>query len=180
MSTPAASFALPVASEWPTYISRSVVIDAPREKVWSVFTDFKAYPEWNPYWRECTLLDEHKRPLGAGTPVAAGHRLSLKLHIPPTMDDTVGTHDMVEALSHVEAGAHLVWTVSWGFLLRSVRLHHFADVEGEAGAGRKTEVVVVSAIGGLAGRMMPKGMLADLTMSIEAMNAALKKRCEAM
>lgn len=25
-----------------------IVIDAPREKVWGVLTDFDAYPEWNP------------------------------------------------------------------------------------------------------------------------------------
>ena len=32
-------------------IHTSVEIDAPAETVWSVLTDFEAYPEWNPYTR---------------------------------------------------------------------------------------------------------------------------------
>jgi hypothetical protein len=32
-------------------IHTEIEIDAPADTVWSVLTDFKAYPEWNPYTR---------------------------------------------------------------------------------------------------------------------------------
>jgi len=30
-------------------ITTSVEIDAPKQLVWDVLTEFSAYPEWNPY-----------------------------------------------------------------------------------------------------------------------------------
>jgi len=30
-------------------ISTSIEINAPREKVWAIFSDFSAYPKWNPF-----------------------------------------------------------------------------------------------------------------------------------
>ncbi|KAJ7074668.1 hypothetical protein C8F01DRAFT_32624 [Mycena amicta] len=170
---------LPVESEWPIYISTSLVIDAPRQKVWDVFTDFAAHPKWNPYWRECTPLDANKKPLLAGTQLASGHRLALKLHLPPTLDDTVPTRNMVEALSHVAAPSHLAWGAnSMPLLFRTQRWHVFTDVDGDSEAGGKTKLVVISAVGGGLGRLMPKGMQEELAQSIRAMNEALKKRCE--
>ena len=41
-------------------ISTSVEIDAPKQLVWDVLTDFSAYPEWNPYM-------EIEGPLRVGT-----------------------------------------------------------------------------------------------------------------
>ncbi|WP_353952446.1 SRPBCC domain-containing protein [Knoellia sp. S7-12] len=35
-------------------VERSVDIAAPPEKVWSVLTEFAAYPEWNPFMREAS------------------------------------------------------------------------------------------------------------------------------
>ncbi|OFZ67284.1 MAG: hypothetical protein A3D92_18010 [Bacteroidetes bacterium RIFCSPHIGHO2_02_FULL_44_7] len=35
-------------------ISTSILINAPREKVWAIFSDFKAYPNWNPFIRSIT------------------------------------------------------------------------------------------------------------------------------
>jgi hypothetical protein len=35
-------------------VERAVDIAAPADKVWSVLTDFTAYPEWNPFMRKAT------------------------------------------------------------------------------------------------------------------------------
>ncbi len=32
-------------------VSTTTLVDAPREVVWRIVTDFEAYPEWNPYLR---------------------------------------------------------------------------------------------------------------------------------
>jgi hypothetical protein len=35
-------------------LSTEIVINAPQDKVWKAFTDFKEYPKWNPFIRSLT------------------------------------------------------------------------------------------------------------------------------
>ncbi|KAF7291534.1 SRPBCC domain-containing protein [Mycena kentingensis (nom. inval.)] len=169
---------IPVESDWPILIRESVTIAAPRDKVWDVFTDFTAYPEWNPHWRSCTLLDAKKNPLPAGIPIATGHHLQLKIHLPPTLEDSVPTRTLTELLSDVSLGSY----ISWGarrmpFLFRTSRLYLLTDVELEGG-GQGTKMEAFSAVGGVLGALFPARMQWDLRMGIKEMNEALKTRCE--
>lgn len=46
MSSSSIAKSIPLKSEWPTYIATSVLIRAPRQKVWDVLVDFAAYGKW--------------------------------------------------------------------------------------------------------------------------------------
>ncbi|MFT7587895.1 MAG: hypothetical protein ACI959_000100 [Limisphaerales bacterium] len=39
-------------------IETSIHINAPREKVWEILTDFDAYPEWNPFIQKISMPDD--------------------------------------------------------------------------------------------------------------------------
>lgn len=42
-------------SDWMSLVTdNSVEIDAPADTVWTVITDFDAYPQWNPFQLECS------------------------------------------------------------------------------------------------------------------------------
>ena len=39
-------------------IETSIIIEAPKDKVWSVLTDFERYPQWNPFIKSLTGVTE--------------------------------------------------------------------------------------------------------------------------
>ncbi|KAG6334787.1 hypothetical protein ID866_4305 [Astraeus odoratus] len=69
-------------------LSASIVIDAPRDVVWEVLMDWKAYHEWNPFTRNQCLTDASKQPLPANqqTLRAGAHLYIHPVHIPPSFD----------------------------------------------------------------------------------------------
>ncbi|KAJ7673444.1 hypothetical protein B0H17DRAFT_1335058 [Mycena rosella] len=159
---------IPQESDWPNYISRSVVISAPREKVWAVLVDFAAYSEWNPYIRESTLLGA-----SSGQQIAAGHRVALKVHMPPAMDDSVKLRGMTETVKHVEPQRQLAWGSHLpGWLFGAEHWNVLSDVEG----GTKFEIIAV--FSGAGPYVMMLSMREPFTASVNAMAEALKTRCE--
>ncbi|KAJ7475145.1 hypothetical protein B0H11DRAFT_2018541 [Mycena galericulata] len=163
---------VPLESEWPSYISASVVIDAPPEKVWDVLVDFAAYGEWNPYIRESTLIDASKTLL-PGHKIAKGNRVALKVHIPPAMDDSVKLRAMTELVMHVEPRSQLAWGSHLpGWLFGAEHWNVLSEVEG----GTKFEIIAV--FKGAGPYVMMLSMREPFTDAINAMVESLKTRCE--
>ncbi|KAJ7902752.1 hypothetical protein B0H14DRAFT_2667528 [Mycena olivaceomarginata] len=136
---------VPKESDWPIYIPVSVVIKAPREKVWNMLMDFGSYPEWNPYIRGATVTDASKRPL-PDNQIAVGHKLVVKAQMPPTMDNSVKPRVLAETVIHVAPGRQFVWGASESprMFFGAQRWHVLTDVHG----GTKYEIIaVLSGIG---------------------------------
>ncbi|KAJ6602430.1 hypothetical protein DFH09DRAFT_1019533 [Mycena vulgaris] len=145
---------------------------APRQKVWDALVDFAAYPAWNPYIRESTLLDASKTPAPGAQP-AAGHRVALKVHMPPAMDDSVKLRAMTELVMHVEPLRELAWGSHLpGWLFGAEHWNVLSDVEG----GTKFEIIAV--FSGAGPYVMLLSMRDAFTASIKAMAEGLKTRCE--
>ncbi|KAJ7766526.1 hypothetical protein DFH07DRAFT_809297 [Mycena maculata] len=165
---PSSPKSIPVESEWPTYLSTSVVINAPRQKVWDVLVDFAGYAKWNPYIRECTLLDASKAPVH-GRGIAADDFVTLKLHMPPAMD-SVKLRAMAEHVKHVEPLSQLAWGGRMpGWLHGSEHWNVLTEIDG----GTKFEIIRV--FSGVVIRALSRDSFAD---AIEAMAQGLKARCE--
>ncbi|KAI0830250.1 hypothetical protein BC628DRAFT_1408386 [Trametes gibbosa] len=89
----------------------SIIIDAPVDKVWDALLDFPKYPEW----RSQVVTDNDKNPLDDQTP-KEGDFLLMKVHIPPSLDDTVSTTSAFEKITHVQPDLH---RVAWNSTLPS-------------------------------------------------------------
>ncbi|EPQ55908.1 hypothetical protein GLOTRDRAFT_116062 [Gloeophyllum trabeum ATCC 11539] len=158
-------------------ITRSTVINAPREKVWNVLLDFPKYSEWNPFVRAQTIVDRSKKPLPDQTP-AAGKYLLMSTHIPPTMGPGSGMQrqSAFEIITHVDnenfrvawrniaAPAWILWAERWQTLT-------------DAGEG-KTRYQTTEVFGGLAAYIVKWLFGEKLKFSFEEMGRALKERSE--
>ncbi|KAK7028284.1 hypothetical protein R3P38DRAFT_3354080 [Favolaschia claudopus] len=175
MSSSSTNLTVPRESEWPTYFSKSVIIKAPRQFVWDVLVDFDSYPKWNPYIRESTLIDATKKPL-PGHQIALGHQVALKVHMPPTMDDTVKMSAMTETVKQVQKPSELAWGSHRlpGWLFGAQHWNVLTEVEG----GTKFEIVTV--FSGFVTSMMLSmlSMRQPFIESVDTMAEAMKKRCE--
>ncbi|KAJ7629989.1 hypothetical protein DFH06DRAFT_1224539 [Mycena polygramma] len=75
----------PLSSSGVFTVADSILIDAPRDKVWQVLLDFGSYKEWNAFVRNQTLVSESGIALRDQTPIA-GQLMSISpVHLPPTM-----------------------------------------------------------------------------------------------
>ncbi|KAH9852934.1 hypothetical protein C2E23DRAFT_139421 [Lenzites betulinus] len=104
----------------PTYTgpvqgNASIVIDAPVDKVWSALIDFPSYPQWNPFVRSQVVTDKDKNPLADQTPVENAF-LVMKVHIPPSLDDSIPTISVFEQITHVQPD---LGRVAWNSTLPS-------------------------------------------------------------
>ncbi|KAF8147804.1 hypothetical protein K438DRAFT_1734093 [Mycena galopus ATCC 62051] len=172
MRSSSSTKSVPKESEWPSYISTSVIIDAPREKVWEVLVDFGAYEKWNPYIRESTHLDGSKKPI-QGHEIVKGHSVALKVHIPPAMEDSVKLRAMTELVMHVEPPSQLAWGSHLpGWLFGAEHWNLLSDAEG----GTKFEIIAV--FSGAGPYLMMMSMRQPFTEALQAMATALKTRCE--
>ncbi|KAJ7186792.1 hypothetical protein C8R46DRAFT_1058051 [Mycena filopes] len=167
---------VPVESEWPTYISTSVVIDVPRQKVWDVLMDFGGYKKWNPFIRECVHLDASKK--SQPTPPRAlvrGDHLALKTNIPPTLDDAAKMRSMTELVMHVEPGHQLAWGSHLpGWLFGAEHWTVLSDVDG----GARTKFESIAAYSGVGPWLMMAYMREPVVEAVKAMAQGIKMACE--
>ena len=133
-------------------------IDAAPERVWEVLTDFPAHPQWNPFIRE--IAGEVRE--GAGLVVVLGPPGGK----PMTFRPTVVQAEAARAFAWLGTlGAPWIFRGEHRFRLEPLpdggtRLHH-----GEV-------------FGGLLVPLMRRSLETDTRAGFEAMNAALKARCE--
>ncbi|KAJ7083474.1 hypothetical protein C8R44DRAFT_992030 [Mycena epipterygia] len=164
---------IPLKSEWPTYISTSVIVHAPREKVWDVLVDFASYGKWNPYIHEGTLLDASSKPL-PDAQITEAKCFVLKVCLPPGMDDSLKTRALTEVVMHVEPRSQLAWgSARSRWLFGAEHWNVLSDAEG---GGTKFEIIKVYS--GVGPALMMGLMRETVTQAITEMAAALKARCE--
>lgn len=132
-------------------------IAASPEKIWEVLTDFRAYPEWNPFIVRIT-----------GEP-SVGQRLDVLLS-PPQQSEMRFKPVVLRA----DPGAELRWRGVFGFRWLLTGEHFFRlDPQGP----RLTRFTHGEDFSGWAVRFVP---MTSTTRGFVFMNQALKKRVEAL
>jgi len=138
-------------------LNREIEIDAPPERVWAVITDFRAYPEWNPFIRRIS------------GELREGARLEVRIEPPgaraTTFKPTVLT---------VEPNRELRW-------LGRLLVPGIFDGEHSLGIepleSSRTRFVQSERFSGVLVGLV-KGTLKKTDAGFEQMNAALKARVE--
>jgi hypothetical protein len=140
-------------------LSTSVEIDAPTDAVWTVLTNFDAYPEWNPVMQV------------AGRPTE-GARLTVELRLPGKRATTFRP-----TVTRVTEQRELRWL---GHLLVAGLYDGDHRFELEPLADGRTRFTQAETFGGLLAGPINR-WLGDATREgFERMNAALKARAESL
>lgn len=160
-------------------IRSSISIDAPKQKVWDILLDFASYKEWNPYIRKQEIISDDDKIHLLPPKAAPGRRIRLRLHVPPTMDDTSTTGSTTEEiLTHVdEASFRLAWRFATParWLISAERWQILQD--GRPG-DQRTIYETWEFWGGLLAYVIRFFMRTKLQNSFDAMSRALKDRAE--
>jgi hypothetical protein len=140
-------------------LQREIDIDAPPERVWSVVTDFDAYPEWNPFIRRI------------GGELREGARLEVRIQPPGARAMT-----FMPRVRAVDPNRELRWL---GRLLVPGIFdgEHRLRIE-PLGSGR-TRFIQSERFSGVLVPLV-KGSLEKTAAGFEQMNAALKARVEGL
>ena len=141
-------------------IYTTIEIAAPKARVWSVLTDFAAYPDWNPFLRTVATT------LGPGAPVAMTVALGRR------------SLDLDATIVRVTPERELRWAgpiARWkGVVFRG---EHYFVVEETA--AERVRFVHGERFAGLAIPLMGRWIDRALAPAYEAMNVALRRRAEA-
>jgi hypothetical protein len=130
------------------------------ERVWDVLTDFAAYPRWNPFIRQVDGV--------------LAHRARLRVRIQPPGGRAMTFHPTV---LRVEEGRHLSWR-GRTFLPGLFDGEHAFDLE--PAARDSVRFVHGEVFRGLLVPFLASTLRTTTRQGFEAMNAALKKRVEAL
>ncbi|KAJ7733794.1 hypothetical protein B0H16DRAFT_1328010 [Mycena metata] len=169
------SLSPPVESDWPIYLTTTVVINAPQKKVWDTLVDFSAYARSHTDSRKATLLDGSKKPLpGPNPPLAKGNYIGLDVHMPPSMDDSIKPRALTEVIMQVEPERQLVWgSARSAWLFGAQRWHTVTEIDAQT-----TKLEIIAVFSGLGPGLAKAWMRTTVTACVEGMAAALKRRCE--
>ncbi|RDB23643.1 hypothetical protein Hypma_009299 [Hypsizygus marmoreus] len=168
----------PLASDGVFSVSSSIIINAPRNKVWSVLLDFPSYKEWNPFARGQTIVDKSKNPLPDQTPAEGQYLLIAPVHLPPTMGEP-GWFQKQSAFEMISTVDRENYRVAWvnialpKFLLSAERWQALS----EDGEGR-TKYETIEVFGGFFAYLVKFFMREKLVLGFNAQAEALKKRAE--
>ncbi|KAG9217888.1 hypothetical protein PLEOSDRAFT_1079220 [Pleurotus ostreatus PC15] len=169
----------PLAADGVFAVSASSIIDAPREKVWGILTDFPSYKEWNPFVRDSVLVDESEEILPDQTLAEGKYMLIAPVHLPPTMGKP-GMFQKQSAFVKVVTvdpeNCRLKWIsiVGYPFLLRAERWQSLS-----VGDDGKTKYETIEVFSGVLAYVVKLFTQANLKLGFEAMAQELKRRAEA-
>ena len=141
-------------------ISAEVVIDAPIECVWRAIVDVNSYHEWNPLIRSA-----HGEPI-------LGSRIEMLICPPGLMSRSAS----VEVLA-IETQREFRWLGRWG-LPRILDGEHSFFVH--ALNSTQTQVTQTETFSGILARPLAAIVIPRMKQGFEAMNSALKARCEGL
>jgi len=151
-----------------TVIHSEADIDAPREGVWSILTDFSRYPEWNPF------------TVSVRSTLAMGAPVELRVRM---MGGLFGRwpggwyQSQTEFVRVFEPGRKVAWGDDrmMGGLVTAVRTQWLEDLPG----GR-TRYVNEDAIGGPLEGLVIRFFGSSMQVGFDRVAEALKTRAEAM
>ncbi|KIM41741.1 hypothetical protein M413DRAFT_18729 [Hebeloma cylindrosporum] len=163
----------PLAAEHIFSVSSSSLIDASRERVWSIMVDFESYKE-----RSMTLVTPSNQPLEDQTP-SVGKHISIAVNIPPKLGEP-GWFGSGSAFVRIEVfdsqNFRAVWTTA-GFphwLLHSERWQTLT-VDETNGKTRYETIEVFDGVVAYAIKFFVGGML---RLGFKAAAESLKARAE--
>lgn len=137
-------------------LKSEILINAPREKVWAVLTDFESYPAWNPFIREIS------------------GKLQMNEQLRCVIDPGDSPYTFTPVVTELEAVSRFAWLGS--LPLGMFKGNHYFYLE-EAGEGL-TRVIHGERFSGWLMRPIMR-MIGEKTLKgFEAMNLALKMRVE--
>jgi hypothetical protein len=139
-------------------IETEITIKGSAEKVWSVLTDFAAYPKWNPFIPE------------ASGEVAPGARLKVRIH--PPHGSPMALRPTVRKAS---AGRELRWL---GHLIMPGLFDGEHSFEIEPVSATEVRLRQKEQFRGVLVPLFTKSMYDKIRAGFDAMNRALKERVE--
>ena len=141
-------------------VSATITIDAPIETVWQVITDVNAYHEWNP------LIPSAQGEARTGSSIDM-------LICPPGL---MRRQALVKVLA-VEPKREFRWLGRWGlpWILDGNHAFHL-----EALGPAQTQLTQKEKFSGILAIPFAPAVVPRMTQGFEAMNKALKARCEAL
>ena len=133
----------------------TILIQAPPEKVWAVYTDVEKWPEWTPSMKHIERLDEG--------PLALGKQARVSAEGAPTSVFTVTEHT---------EGRSFIWSTT----TRGIKAEAYHIVEPD-GAGTKATLGV--RMSGLMATIFAPMIRRTATRNVHTEAEGLKQRCEA-
>ncbi|KAF8654739.1 hypothetical protein AX16_003394 [Volvariella volvacea WC 439] len=168
----------PRSSDGVFFVSTSLVINAPRDKVWHNLLNFSAYKDWNPFVRGQIVVDASSQPLADQTPVAGKYILMAPVHLPPTMGEP-GIFQKQSAFVVITLVDHEQCRCAWetrglpSFLLHTNRWQILTQQ-----SDRTTKYETIEVFGGLLAYVIKFLMRDKLRAGFEAMAEGLKRISE--
>ncbi|KAF7373522.1 hypothetical protein MSAN_00562600 [Mycena sanguinolenta] len=169
----------PLASSGVFTVADSILIDAPREKVWEILLDFKGYKEWNAFVRGQTLVSASGAALPDQTPAANTLMRISPVHLPPTMGEpslggSATTLVQITAVDHENFRA--AWVTATPYMPRwalfAERWQMLTVVDG------KTKYESIEVFSGILAYVVRFFVGANLVLGVRAMAEGLKRRAE--
>ncbi|KII90105.1 hypothetical protein PLICRDRAFT_40307 [Plicaturopsis crispa FD-325 SS-3] len=166
----------PRATDGVFAVQATALIDAPREKVWSVLLDFPSYTEWNPFVREQMIVDKSKKRLDDQTPAEGKYLHITRVHIPPTMDHVRFPSSAFEMITTVD---HENYRVAWinlaapKWILNAERWQSLTVTDDG-----KTKYETIEVFGGIFAYLVKFFVGAGLNKGFHEAGQALKRRSE--
>src|SRR5262245_6098670 len=142
-----------------TEIRTQIDIDAGKETVWSILTDFAAYPEWNPF---LVKVETRARP---GEPVGLTVRLGGRTLVLDARIAAVTPERHLRWIGPISKAKGMLFTGEHYFVIQELTANRVRFVHGEEFSGLVVPVI-------------RRPLLRALTPAYEAYNVALKRRAE--
>lgn len=117
-------------------VSTRIEIRSTSKAAWNALTNFRDYPDWNPFVRAAAVVSPLNVTLPRQYPVE-GKRLFMRTQIPPlplpvnrnTPDNPLNTQLAYENITHVQPRlGRLAWAYADEFLLQAERWQAVSDV----------------------------------------------------
>ncbi|KAJ3503009.1 hypothetical protein NLJ89_g8626 [Agrocybe chaxingu] len=168
----------PLGSDFVFTVSSSALIDAPREKVWSILLDFSSYKEWSTFARSFTITDASGNPLPDQTP-AEGKYMAIKVNMPPKLGEPgwFGSGSAFVTISTLDPENYrAAWkTAGMPYFILHTERWQALSVDETTG---KTKYENIEAFGGLAAYLVRLFVGTKLKVGFVAAAECLKKRAE--
>ncbi|KAJ7153546.1 hypothetical protein C8R43DRAFT_885558 [Mycena crocata] len=171
----------PLSSTGVFTVADSILIDAPREKVWQVLLDFGSYKEWSDIFtaRGQTIVSESGAALADQTP-AAGQKLFISpVHLPPTMGSpgfmqSHSTNVLITTIDHENYRA--AWITDGGLPRWALQAERWQMLTVENG---KTKYESIEVFRGIIAYVVKLFTGKNLILGVRAMTEGLKSQSEA-